>query len=449
MVGALRKFLVDREEQERKRFLDDITATREQRLGENAQAATEVARENALSLKDARESTGKLREQQIAKSELDTFTGQHLPGDEVSNADAAKFPGVVKAGSVTQGAHLGTDESGVDQYDVTEKKPEYQGTGDQRTAEAERQAKVMYVNSLPPGPQKEFLTAQIKTGDKTLPYQMFEPKTPEDVYAVDPRAKTVNKIGEVPKGSHMSTVPQPNQTAAAAGATNADGLDMMAWQYLQTGQMPTRNAALIGPIANRAAALKNEHGLQDPSAAGAEYGADKTSLAQVTKQITAVKSFKDTAKKNIAVLKDTLDDLPDAGASILNRPFRSLSGMVGNTDMARFNAALGTVQPELSRILNSANLTGVNTVHAQQEVEKMLDSNYTVGQMLAALEVLEQDMNNRETSMNDMKASIRSSITSRGSAGHTGEKPPAEAPAPAAAPAAPAPARGKYKVTVR
>jgi hypothetical protein len=213
-----------------------------------------------------------------------------------------------------------------------------------------------------------------------------------------------------------------------------DAIDLMAAQYLQTGALPALGqgaaaANMRKQLIERAAAMAKEQGI-NPVANGADLTADKAALAQAQKQYTSVKSFKETARKNIDVLKGVLKDTPDLGFTFLNQPWRALLG-TRDPRMARFKTALGTVQPEIARILNSATLTGVNTVHAQEEVERMLNPNATGQQLLDALTVLEQDMGNRESSMQDQIRVVQGRIGSRNPLKQTPgvvSGPPADAP---------------------
>lgn len=260
---------------------------------------------------------------------------------------------------------------------------------------------------------------------------MFKPPTPEK----QPRNLWVDRHGKRSLMTPQGLAPLPadfvdrpedvqhHEPAAPGGNTiiqptmDDSTLTFFARQYLQDKVMPNFGqgqaaAKMRNQFMAKVSEMANETGV-NPVANAADLGADKAALNQAQKQYTAVKSFKETARKNIDVLKTALKDTPDVGIPILDQPWRKLLQMTGDKRMAKFQAALGTVQPEISRILNSANLTGVNTVHAQEEVNKILSPSATVGQMLESLGVLEQDMDNRETSMIDQITNVRTRISDR------------------------------------
>ena len=160
-----------------------------------------------------------------------------------------------------------------------------------------------------------------------------------------------------------------------------------------------------GGIANRVA-FNNELGLSPESGSDIQAGrssavAEKANLTNLTKVHGAATAFEETALKNTKILESALNGLPDAGASFLNRPLRSILSATGSKDMAKFNTARQVVVPEFTRLLNSPSAAGVITESARKEMNVIIDPNSTVGQIKTAIAILKQDAANRTQSYQD------------------------------------------------
>lgn len=429
-VQEIVKIAAEREAMRRQAMLDEITKQREARLIKHDEQTAKYNDEALASLKASREANAAAQAETMRGKQIENAGKLYQKGDVVESPDGVPkelleqqmtLPGKSFAAPATPipsgspavmvpGAPMAAQEA--------TGKQTFRGTTEQRELErqlADPDIPEAAKNALRAGAKP---TAEMFTGPKSQ--ALFRTSTDRrSVERWDPEKNGfVPHQGPVPKDAHWLQEPNaPTVPVSIRMANEADdeSIDMLAKQYISTGQVATRNAALLTRVVSRAAQMAKDAGIDfDPAANAAGFGADKGALGQLTRQIAAVSAFKDTARKNIEVLKGVLQSTPDAGASLLNRPWRALLTMTGSPEMAKFSAALRTVQPEISRILNTANLTGVNTVHAQMEVEKILDPNASVEQMLSALSVLEQDMTNRSTSLAAERAAIEGSIRGRG-----------------------------------
>lgn len=147
--NALKQALIVQEARRRQQMLDAIMAAREGRLMKSTDAQIRNTDAATASLDESRKSQAAYRDQQAAALAQGQFAGSHMIGDEVSGEDASKFPGMVAPGKVTQGAHLGTDESGVDQYEVSQGKPTFRGTPAQREKQQQQEAVRQIISSNP------------------------------------------------------------------------------------------------------------------------------------------------------------------------------------------------------------------------------------------------------------------------------------------------------------
>lgn len=187
MTDELSRALVEREIKRRQDMLDSLAVQREQRLNAQTAANTEVARENAAGLKEVRESTVAARQQQQSDAERKAFEGSKQIGDELTDDEAKKFPALALPAQPVQGAHLGVDEQGVDQYAVSQGHRTYKGNDVQRQKAEQRQQIEGMINSNPeladhPGVKAALQMASI-TGDYSGLYgalaQMTKATTPE------------------------------------------------------------------------------------------------------------------------------------------------------------------------------------------------------------------------------------------------------------------------------
>jgi hypothetical protein len=194
------------------------------------------------------------------------------------------------------------------------------------------------------------------------------------------------------------------------------GVDMAAWQYGLTGQLPALGM-MSGPlrkqIINRAAELVPPESLAGNAAA---YSANRTSLTNMQKMRDAIGSFEQTAKKNITVLEGTMKKLSDVGSPLLNKPWREVQLVSGNTDVAAFNTALRVVINEIAKITSNPTMAGQLSDTARKEVESLTRGDFTIPQMVSTLQVLRQDMENRVESLDDTIGDIKGRLKPGGTA---------------------------------
>jgi len=215
-----------------------------------------------------------------------------------------------------------------------------------------------------------------------------------------------------------------------------DAVEMGAWHYLQTAQLPTlgmgsRAANARIQMLNRAGALAADG--MNPAMNQALYKADTANLRQLQSTRAAINAYKGTAKKNIQVLMGAAENVPDLGAPILNRPVREVLRMSGSPEMAAYQTALGAIQPEIARILFNPNLTGLLTDDARRDAQDLIRGDYTVAQLREAIKVVEIDMNQREQELTKQIAVITERMRRRGPEGPSMPPENAEGAAAAAA----------------
>jgi hypothetical protein len=209
--------------------------------------------------------------------------------------------------------------------------------------------------------------------------------------------------------------------AQAADITNLTpaGIDMAALNYRKTGQLPPLgmgDRTTRQKILNRAAELtptdisRIEAGGTDVAANKAGYRADSGSLVSLQKQRDAIGAFEGTAQKNIDNFLAVAQKVPDTGIPLLNTPVRWIAGAGGSADMAKYNAARQVAVSEIAKIVQNPNLSGQLSDSARKEIEVFNPSNATLGQTIAVMNLLKQDMNNRKTSLDEQLKATKDRI---------------------------------------
>ncbi len=126
------------------------------------------------------------------------------------------------------------------------------------------------------------------------------------------------------------------------------------------------------------------------------YDSVRTASVDLQKLLARVRSFEQTALKNLDVFLGQAKKVVDSGSPLINRPLRAFSAQVlGSPNMAAFRTARGTIVPEFARLLGSANALGIITNEQRQEVNAMIPEDATLRQVYEAARVLKTDARNR------------------------------------------------------
>ncbi len=159
----------------------------------------------------------------------------------------------------------------------------------------------------------------------------------------------------------------------------------------------SRNPRMAAAMIENAAAEADKIGMTgyDAADAKARYRAEAAALTDVTRTAERARPFANLLHKNIGVLRGTMNGIKDTGTMFGNRPVRAVVQQMGDAEQAKFNVAIVPVQKEISRLLESTNLTGTLSVQAQEELRAVLSRDFTLPQLEGALEILEAETNNR------------------------------------------------------
>lgn len=212
-------------------------------------------------------------------------------------------------------------------------------------------------------------------------------------------------------------------TTAGGGPMDDATVDMYARQVAKGGPLPTFYGANGNTdkrrIANRASTWNAATDQFDspkgttPDLVGnrIDVSAGKGSIEQLTKNINAVGAFKKTADMNSALLKKTMANIPSQNMpTFISSRIRDLAQSFGDPSLAAFEAARQSVSTEYGRLIRQPSLTGVFTNDAQQKIDAAMKPDSTVGQILAAVDILQQESANRETGFKQQLEEARHSL---------------------------------------
>lgn len=216
-----------------------------------------------------------------------------------------------------------------------------------------------------------------------------------------PLSMVGKRISQLPMTAQGKIAPRAATMTGTTGLTD-EAKDLAARSYLQGAGLPPLGmgaaaAADRRDILNRAARM-------DPMASiaanEAERFSKRSTLTNLQRTYSMTSAFENTALKNAEIMKSTMAKIPDTGSPFFNTPLRAINLRgAGSAQIAAFNTARRVVVPEFARILaGNPNLAGELSDTARKEVDQILAGNYSMNQMLAALDVLYADARNRNES---------------------------------------------------
>jgi hypothetical protein len=161
----------------------------------------------------------------------------------------------------------------------------------------------------------------------------------------------------------------------------------------------------------------NKQGLTegDLTARQALLPADKASLTRLTAQKDQLEQFSNTLHDNSDLLLNIAKKIPDVGSKFGNRALREAFNQLGSQDVSAFNTSLASVQSEAARILNSGpTLGGHLTDSSRRELQAIIGSDFTYGQLQGAIATIKAESANRLKNQDKQIGSVTGRIGGRG-----------------------------------
>jgi hypothetical protein len=216
-----------------------------------------------------------------------------------------------------------------------------------------------------------------------------------------------------------------------------DAIDTDARLYLLTGQMPSLGFGNAGTIQRARIAIQNRAGelahaqgssVADILAGRAEFKADTSSLAQLSKMADSAISFENTALANMKIV----EQLMDAGAGtdagpVINRWLQAGKVATGDPDVAAFNAAIMTAATEYAKVMSGSTGSQGSTDSARAEAQAIVSKLFSKAQIEATFnDTMRPDMENRKKSLEKQRAAIADRIRDIPATGNTKAAPATE-----------------------
>lgn len=202
-------------------------------------------------------------------------------------------------------------------------------------------------------------------------------------------------------------------------------IDMLGTYMATTGTMPAgfrvygkNSPQFYTAVAANAAQKIQANGASLATNAGA-FAANKAALVQQQKMYDSASAFLATADRNSSLLEGTLKKIPDIGSPVFNKPLRAFElSVAGDPNLSQFATYLTSVQNEYAKIITNPNLVGQLTDQSRREAQTLLDPEATVPQIIASVQALRKEGNNRLQSVGEQIQTIR------GRMGESGSQPP-------------------------
>lgn len=219
---------------------------------------------------------------------------------------------------------------------------------------------------------------------------------------------------------------------------------LQAGMYLKTGQMPPLGMGKSAhadrvKIMNEMDSLAKSLGLtaDDIVSGTVSMKAAAKGLDKATTLRSQVEGSEATVNKNAQL---ALSLAPKGGGPtgmpVLNRVIQHIRGQyAGDPDVSAYEAAIGTVAEEYSKVMTTNTGTGGATSDsARKTAYDRLSSASTLPQLRSVISTLQTEMQNRATSLRDVEEGLRSQVRGANSAAplHAAASPPLAPPPPPA-----------------
>ncbi len=160
--------------------------------------------------------------------------------------------------------------------------------------------------------------------------------------------------------------------------------------------------ALMAQVNERIPVMAAEKGLSsgDTTANKSVLKANSMALNQITKDVAAMRPYKDMLDKNIEVAIDLGKKVSKTNSAAANKSINWIkSNMTDSPDAKEYMGQIAIVQTEAARVLNNPRLVGQLTDSARHEMQEIVDGNTPIKATERVLKRLKQDGDNRLDAM--------------------------------------------------
>jgi hypothetical protein len=170
----------------------------------------------------------------------------------------------------------------------------------------------------------------------------------------------------------------------------------------------------------------------------AQNKAANAALGKIQSTLSLVSGSEGTVQKNMDIVLGLAPrGAGPTGSPLLNSPIQTLRKNVwGSPQVARFDAALGTVADEYAKVMTTSTGTGgqASSDAARKEAYDRLSKAYSIAQLQDVMSTMKQEMHNRTSSLGQERQNLLDMISGKPGANPSGFNPGHPA-APGGAPA--------------
>lgn len=148
----------------------------------------------------------------------------------------------------------------------------------------------------------------------------------------------------------------------------------------------------------------------------ADSKSSAVALTQVSKDLAAIRPYKEMLDMNVKVAKDLAKKAIATDMQIANKPINWLrQNMSDNPDVAEYLAQMRIVSTEAARVLNNPRLVGQLTDSARHEMAEIINGNMPLNATNRVLDRMTSDGKNRVDAMVKEATRLKSRVGRRGS----------------------------------
>lgn len=185
------------------------------------------------------------------------------------------------------------------------------------------------------------------------------------------------------------------------------------WQVgLARGKVGQR---LIAAVKDRIPQLAQESGISAEDSVGikSETHSNQAALTAVTKDITAIKPYKDMLDTNADIAKNLATKIAKTNLPYANKTINWLqTNAISDPDVSEYLAQMRIVQTEAARVLNNPRLVGQLTDSARGEMDDILNGNMSLESTIRVIDRLQADGKNRVNALVKQKDSLVKDLSS-------------------------------------
>ena len=164
-------------------------------------------------------------------------------------------------------------------------------------------------------------------------------------------------------------------------------------------------------ILNRAAELASNTSGTDQRVAQLTTKASASTLLQLKKTKTMIKAFEEMANKNADIALEMSDKVDRTGTPVINRWILAGNNkLAGDVDTATFNTAVNVFANEYAKIMSGSMGNTPVSDSARKEAHEILNTAQTPAQLKANIKLLQREMKNRITGLDDSEQALLKSM---------------------------------------